>query len=470
MVVIVGGGISGLTTAWFLHKKGRAVRVLEAGARPGGVIESEESDGFLVERGPNSTLQKPGRADDALGRLVAGTGLEDRLVEAGAAGRKRYVLRAGRLQALPASPPAFLATKLFSWRAKLRLLGEPFIGRAAEEETIARFVERRLGREFLDYAVEPFISGVYAGDPTKLSVRAAVPRIYELERTYGSLIRGAIALGKAAKSAGMPAGRMISFDRGMAALPQAVADALPEGACRLGCRVVALRRTAEGWELHWEGEAGNGVERAHSLVLALPAPAAARLLSPLSPQAAEILETIPYAPIVGLGLGFERDQVRHPLDGFGFLAPRREGMRVLGGLFSSSLFAERAPAGKVLATAFIGGTTDPGAVALGDKELLDLVTADLARALGIRGAPGFVRISRYEGAIPQYTLGHLERLAALDKAVETLPGLFLQASWRGGVSVADCIRNGEALAGRIAEQSPPPVTEPAARAPEAADG
>ncbi len=470
MVVIVGGGISGLATAWFLHKQGRAVRLLEAGQRPGGVIDSEESDGFLVERGPNSTLQKPGTADDALGRLIAGAGLEDRLVEAGAAGRKRYVLRAGRLQALPASPPAFLGTKLFTWRAKLRLLAEPFIGRAAEEETIARFVERRLGREFLDYAVEPFISGVYAGDPTKLSVRAAVPRIYELERTYGSLIRGAIALGKAAKGAGAPAGRMISFDRGMSALPQAVAEALPKGACRMGCRVVALRRTAEGWDLHWEGREESGVERSRTLVLALPAPATARLMAPLSPQVAEILETIPYAPIVGLGLGYERDQVRHPLDGFGFLAPRREGMRVLGGLFSSSLFARRAPDGKVLATAFIGGTTDPGAVALGDKELLDRVTADLARALGIRGAPGFVRINRYERAIPQYTLGHLERLAALDKAVEALPGLFLQASWRGGVSVADCIRNGEALAHRIAEQGPPPAPEPAARAPEAANG
>jgi oxygen-dependent protoporphyrinogen oxidase len=470
MVVIVGGGISGLAIAWFLHEQGRAVRVLEAGARLGGVIDSEQSDGFLVERGPNSTLQKPGTAEDALGRLVAGAGLDGRLLEAGAAGRKRYVLRAGRLQPLPASPPAFLATGLFSWRAKLRLLREPFIGRAGEEETIARFVERRLGREFLDYAVEPFISGVYAGNPTELSVRAAVPKIYELERSYGSLIRGAIALGKAAKGAGAPAGRMVSFDRGMAALPQAVADALPEGACRTGCRIVALRRSAEGWDLHWEGEAGSGVEQARSLVLALPAPAAARLLAPLSPQAAEILGTIPYAPIVGLALGYQRDQVRHPLDGFGFLAPRREGMRVLGGLFSSSLFAERAPTGKVLVSAFIGGTTDPGAAALGDKELLDRVTADLARALGIRGAPGFVRITRYERAIPQYTLGHLERIAALDSAVEALPGLFLQASWRAGVSVADCIRNGEALARRIAKQSLLPDPLPAARAPESADG
>lgn len=469
MVVIVGGGITGLAAAWFLHAQGRAVRVLEADARPGGVIDSEESEGFLVEHGPNSTLQKPGTAEDALGRLVAGIGLEGRLVEAGAAGRRRYVLRAGRLQPLPASPPAFLANKLFTWRAKLRLLREPFIGRAREEETIARFVERRLGREFLDYAVEPFVSGVYAGDPAKLSVRAAVPKIYALERNHGSLIRGAIALGRAAKGAGAPAGRMVSFDRGMAALPRAVADALPAEAWRTGCRVVALRWIAGDWELHWQGAAGEtGVERARTVVLALPAPATVRLLAPLSPEAAGILETIPYAPIAGLALGYERDQVRHPLDGFGFLAPRREGMRVLGGLFSSSLFAGRAPDGKVLVTSYIGGTTDPDAAALGDKALLDLVSADLGRALGIRGAPGFVRITRHERAIPQYTLGHLERLAALDRALETLPGLFLQASWRGGVSVADCVRNAEALARRIAEQGP--SQEPAARAPEAAQG
>jgi oxygen-dependent protoporphyrinogen oxidase len=455
MVVIVGGGITGLSAAWFLHQRGVPVRLLEAAPRLGGVIDSAEAEGFLVERGPNSTLQKPGTADDALGRLVAGAGLEARMVEAGAAGRKRYVLRGGRLQALPGGPPGFVTTGLFSWRAKARLLREPFIGCAAEEETIAQFVERRLGREFLDYAVEPFISGVYAGDPAALSVRAAVPRIYELERAHGSLIRGAIALGKAAKGAGTPAGRMVSFDRGMAVLPEGVGAALPEGACRTGCRAVGLRPDGEGWEVAWEGPgesaAESGVERAGTVILALPAGAAADLLAPHSEVAARVLRSIGYAPVASLALGYERDQVGHPLDGFGFLAPRREGLRVLGGLFSSTLFAGRAPDGRVLVTAFIGGTTDPAVAALGDDELAGRVSDDLARVLDISGAPGFLRITRYAAAIPQYTLGHLERLAELDRELAPLSGLHLQASWRGGVSVADCARNGEALAQQIAD-------------------
>jgi oxygen-dependent protoporphyrinogen oxidase len=452
MVVIVGGGITGLAAAWTLHKSGVPVRLLEAAPRPGGVIDSaEDNEGFLVERGPNSTLQKPGTPDDALGRLIAGAGLEERLVEAGQAGRKRYVLRGGRLQALPGGPPAFLTTRVFSWRAKARLLAEPFIGRAAEEESIARFVTRRLGREFLDYAVEPFISGVYAGDPAALSVRAAVPRIYELERAHGSLIRGAIALGKAAKSAGAPAGRMVSFDRGMAVLPEGLGAALPEGALRTGCRVVGLRRDGEAWEVAWERGGESGVERAQDVVLALPAGAAADLVAPLAEAAAQILRAIAYASIASLALGYAREQVGHPLDGFGFLAPRREGLRTLGGLFSSTLFAGRAPDGRVLITAFIGGTTDPEAAALDDAALAGQVRDDLARALHISGPPAFQRITRWAAAIPQYTLGHLDRLAALDRALAPLPGLHLQASWKGGVSVADCARNGEALARRIAE-------------------
>ncbi len=449
MVVIIGGGISGLSAAWFLHRSGRAVEVLEARDRYGGVIASDRIGGYLAERGPNSTLQKPGADGEALSRLVADTGLADRLVEAGKAGEKRYVLRGGRLRALPTTPPAFLATGLFSWRAKLRLAREPFIGAGSSEETIAEFVERRLGREFLDYAVEPFISGVYAGDPAALSVRAAVPRIHELEQTYGSLIRGAFARQKIARGAGAPTGRMISFEQGMAMLPEAITRALPAGACRAGCRVVALRPSDEGWNIDWESAADAGVTRARTVVLAVPAPAAARLLEPLAPDAARILRCIAYAPVVSAALGYETSQLRHPLDGFGFLSPRKEGQRTLGGLFSSSLFAARAPAGKALITAFIGGAMDPGALDLQDDALLNRVSGDLARNLGIRGAPDLVQITRHRQAIPQYTIGHLDRVGQLDRSVRALSGLYLRASWRDGVSVADCIRNGEALARRI---------------------
>lgn len=451
-VLVVGGGISGLAVAWFLHRRGIPVRVLEAGARPGGMIDTDRSDDWLIERGPNSTLHKPGRADDALGRLIGSLGLEGRVVEAGQAGKKRFIVRNGRLVPLPASPPAMVVSPAFSPWGKLRLLAEPFIGRAGHEETIAAFVTRRLGPEFLAYAVEPFVSGVYAGDPAALSVRAAVPRIYELEQTYGSLIRGAIALGKAAKGAGMPAGRLISFDRGMAVLPEAIAEALPAGSIRHGCRVDAIHCIGEHWRADWSAEGGRGSDTADHLVLAVPAGDAADLVLPLAPGAASVLHGIPYAPIVATAMGFNRAAVAHRLDGFGFLVPRREGVRTLGSLFSSTLFPGRARPGRVLLTAFIGGAMDRAILDQSDESVLAQVTADLGRMLGISGQPLLSRLSRRPRAIPQYTLGHLDRLAELDTTLAPFPNLHLGASWRGGVAVSDCIRNGEALAARIADR------------------
>ena len=446
-IVIIGGGISGLATAWFLHQKGAHVRLLEEGARVGGVIYTVRGDRFVVERGPNSTLQRPGREEDGLGRLIEGAGLQDRVAEAAKAAKKRFVMRDGRLVALPGSPPGMITTSLFSWRAKLRLLGEPFVGRADDEETIAQFVERRLGREFLDYAVEPFVSGVYAGDPRELSVRAAVPRVYALEERFGSLIGGAIKMGKAAEKSGAPAGRLVSFDEGMAVLPETIAACLPEGTVRTGCRVSGLRQADGGWEVHWEG----GSERADRVVLAVPAAAAADLVEPLSAPAAGILRDIPYAPILSVAVAYGRDQVGHPLDGFGFLVPRREGLRILGGLFSSTLFGGRAPDDQVLLTVFVGGATDRGAIDLDAQQAAELVHSELAPLLAISGPPNVVGQSRYEGAIPQYTLGHLERMAGLDGLLSVFPGLHARASWRDGISVSDCVRNGEIMAQTLVE-------------------
>lgn len=450
MIVIVGAGISGLSAAWFLHRRGHTVRVLDAGARAGGVIETERGDGWLIERGPNSTMQKPGTPDDALGRIVEQTGLAERMIEAAPAARKRFVMRGGRLLPLPLSPPAAIATKLFSWPAKLRLLAEPFIGRAAGEETVAAFVTRRLGREFLDYAVAPFISGVYAGDAATLSVRAAVPRIYALEHKHGSLIRGAFAMRKL-KSAGTPAGRLVSFDEGMAVLPAGIAEKLPSGTVETGCRVERLTAKDGAWAVRYASPDGPQEIVAERVVLAVAAGAAADLLEPLSADAAALLRGIAYAPIVSAGLGYARDRIGHPLDGFGFLVPRVEGVRTLGGLFSSTLFPGRAPEGMTLITAFIGGTTDPEAPDLDDAALLRQLTGDLAAALDAEGAPELVRLTRYAAAIPQYALGHLDRIARLDALAAKLSGLHLQASWRGGVSVADCVRNGEALAERLSD-------------------
>ncbi|MBF0439793.1 MAG: protoporphyrinogen oxidase [Magnetococcales bacterium] len=449
-VLILGGGISGLSAAWFLHRRGVAVEVLEAERRPGGLIHSSQSQGYLLEHGPNSTLQKPGEPEDALGRMVQDLELSNHLIEAAPMASKRYVMHRGRMRPLPDSPRAFLTTPVFSVWAKLRLLVEPLIGWVYHEESIAEFVRRRLGEEFLHYAIEPFISGVYAGDPKDLSVQAAVARIYALEQQYGSLIVAAIMEGKAKKAMGTPRGRLVTFDQGMGLLPATIARKLPEGSVRQGVEVISLRQEEEGWRVIWRGADGSaGSESAKRVVLALPTTAAASVLFPVVPAASRILTSIASAPIASTALGYRREQITHPLDGFGFLLPRRERVRLLGALFSSSLFPKRAADGKVLLTAFIGGAMDRDALTLPDGPLVERVHQDLTRCLGIQGEPEFVQLTRYQAAIPQYHLGHLGRIEALDKALEPYPGLHTCANWRDGISVANCIRNGELLAERL---------------------
>ncbi|MBF0156722.1 MAG: protoporphyrinogen oxidase [Magnetococcales bacterium] len=441
--IIIGGGISGLATAWFLHRSGRGVRLLEASPAVGGVIRTLDHPPYRHEQGPNSTLQKPGGADDALGRMVASLGLQSRLCEANAAAGKRFVLKGARLQPLPDSPVAFLRTPLFSWRAKLRLLMEPWVRRGREEESIAAFVRRRLGQEFLDYAVEPFVSGVWAGDPERLSVRAAAARIHALEERYGSLLRGALAMGRVAKGAGMPRGRLVSFDTGMGLLPETIAARLPPGSVTCDAEVIALRPQTGGWQLTLKG---GELQWGRRVVLALPALAAARLLRDFAPGAADLLEGIAYGPIAILAIGYPRRNVEHPLDGFGFLAPRREGVALLGGLFSSTLFPGRAEAGRVLVTLFAGGRMGEAFLRTEDARLKAHLTGELAGILGISGDPERVHLTRIPRAIPQYELGHLERLAELDRILAPFPGLYTRGNWRDGISVADCIRNGERLA------------------------
>lgn len=451
-VLILGGGISGLATAWFLHQHGVPVKVLESRSYPGGNLLTTREQGYLVEHGPNSTLQKPEHPDDALGRLIASLGLTDKVQVAGENAKKRYILRGGRLIALPASPPAFLFTSAFSWSAKLRLLAEPFIGRGRGDESIAAFVRRRLGQEFLDYAIDPFISGVYAGNTSMLSVRAAVPKIHALEEKYGSLIRGALATGKAMKGAGMPRGRMISFDGGMETLPRTIAARLPEGTVVTGAEareIIPLED--EGWRVTWQGEHGVESALAKRVILALPAPAVAQLIQPFAAAASRILKGIPYAPIASVGLGYRRAQVQHPLDGFGMLAPRKEKLRTLGALFSSSLFPQRAPEEHVLITSFIGGTLDHQALEMEDTPLVEQVERDLAQCLDIQGKWAFLMLTRYRRAIPQYIMGHLEKMAEVERTLARFPGLHVRANWRDGISVADCVLNAERLANQLAE-------------------
>jgi oxygen-dependent protoporphyrinogen oxidase len=428
-VVVVGAGISGLVTAFDLQRRGRRVAVVDAGAEPGGVIASHRERGFLFETAANSALASP-----ELDRLIETVGLGGERVDVAGVAKHRYVVRDGRLVALPASPPALLATRAFTAGAKLRLLREPFIAPAPADadESIAAFARRRLGQEILDYAIDPFVAGVHAGDPERLSFRAAFPRLHALEQMHGSLIRGQIARARERRAnpdAPHALPRSFGFRSGMQALPRALAERIPHrfhgvSAARIDC---GARR----------GVVAQGVDlEADAIVLAVPASAAAGLVERASPVAAQKLRSIAYAPVAVVASGYRQSDVAHDLEGFGFLVPRVERRTILGSLFSTSLFAGRAPESHALFTTFIGGQREPEAVALDDAALASRAATELEALVGAR-APVFTRIVRWPQAIPQYAIGHQQRIATIDAAFAALPGVFACASWRGGVAVGD---------------------------------
>jgi len=433
-VAVVGGGISGLTTAFHLVRAGRRVAVLEAAARVGGAIETYAEGAWRFEMGPNTVVEN----HDSVGRLIRECGLESDRLTAAPAGKRRYLYKGGRLVPLPSGPGTFLGTSLFPLSAKLRLLREPWIRRPPDdvEESIAQFVRRRLGGPFLDYAVGPFVSGVYAGDPERLSVRWAVPKIHALEREHGSLIRGALARRKGPA----PGGAMISFRDGLEELPRRLAREIGDVRTGTACSRVAPE------EGGFRVETANGPVAAKRVVLAVPADVAAHLLDEATAGRSRLFADIPYAPVAVVSLGWRRDRVSHPLAGFGFLAPRKEGLRVLGCLFTSELFPGRAPEGHVALAAFAGGRTDPEIVGWDDERIVSTVVAELRGPLGLQGEPAFRRIRRWPRAIPQYELGHgrfVERAREIERA---LPGLSLGGNFLGGVSVPDCIKNATAMA------------------------
>tara|TARA_R110001583_G_scaffold32763_3_gene111289 strand:+ start:1007 stop:2371 length:1365 start_codon:yes stop_codon:yes gene_type:complete len=439
--LILGAGISGLTSAWFLKQLGHQVTLLEARDQAGGNLRTLKRDGYLIERGPNSTLNNR----PALNILFNSLGIDP--IMANKASNKRFILRDNQIHPLPMGPGDFIRTPLFKAAGKWRLLLEPFIGRASEEETVAQFVERRLGKEFLDYAINPFISGVYAGDPDKLSARAATAKVYALERDYRSMIIGALAKTLFHKHRGGagPSGGMISFDQGMQYLTDTLADKLA-AELQTGVAVNTLQQLDDG---RWQ--AGNDTQQwlADEVIITLPASACAELLSPHAGELKTLFQSIEYPKLASVSLGFKKSQVNHPLDGFGFLIPRCTGVETLGALFPSSIFPYRAPEDHHLMTCFIGGALNPAAAEAEDSELLRRVMRDIGPLLGITGEPELVEISRWPQAIPQYQLGHLQRLEAIEHALKPFKGIHLRANWRDGISVADCIQNGYELAQAI---------------------
>lgn len=446
--IIIGAGVSGLTTAYRLMKQGWQVQVIEAADQPGGSVSSHRDQGFLWESGPNSALN----TTPLVNQLINDLGIGDQYLNASHTASKRYIVRNGQLVALPHSPMSMLRTRAFSLNARLALLRELFVppGDINHEESVSQFVSRRLGNEFLNYAIEPFVAGIYAGDPDALSLQAAFSRLSAAEQRYGSLIRAQIfGVYERYKRKEVPKdrARSFSFHNGMQTLTDALAHALPS--VQLTTPVTAIERASDGLFTVTAGQDNSYTCRARTVVLATPSQQTATLVRPFSQDAATALEEIPYAPVAVLITACQLTDLSHPLDGFGFLVPRVEKRNILGTLFSSSMFSQRAPDGYAVMTTFIGGLRQPALATTTEDELLQMVQQEHSQLLGSRQSPCWQQLVRQPRAIPQYTLGHLDRLRRADTVRETMPNLFYCANWRGGVSMADCIKSAHATAEQI---------------------
>lgn len=459
-VAVIGGGISGLAAAHRLVEQARAagrplaLRLFESGDRLGGVIRTERRDGYVIEAGPDSFLsEKP-----AALRLCERLGLIEALVGTREEFRRTYVVRAGRLHALPdgfllMAPTRLwplVTTPLFSWPGKLRMALDLVLprGRGADE-SLSAFVTRRLGREALTRVAQPLVGGIYTADPDQLSLAATMPRFLEMERTSRSII---LAMWRQQRAAAQRSGDsgarwslFLSFTEGLQTLVDALAARLPDGAVELGRAVTRLERAPQGgWRI-------DDMHECDAVIVATPAHAAATLLRPLDAALATELEAIPYASSATVTFAWRREEVPHPLDGFGFVVPHIERRSLLAGTFSSLKYPGRAPADMLLVRAFVGGALRPELVELDDAALTAAVRQELTALLGIRAAPHLTRIARWRRAMPQYHVGHTERVTRIRARAAAL-GLALAGNAYDGVGIPDCIRTGEAASEAVIDR------------------
>jgi protoporphyrinogen/coproporphyrinogen III oxidase len=444
-VAVVGGGIAGLSAAYELERRGLTVRLFEASDRLGGVIRTERRDGWVIDAGPDALLvQKP-----AAVQLCRELGLADRLVSTRLP-RTAYVLRDGRLCPLvegsflgfPVSIAALARSSLFSWRAKLRMAYEvavpPTLG---GDESIASFIRRRFGQEALDYLGEPLLAGIHAGDADRLSTEALFPRLAEAERRSGSVLRSLRRM----KIAPSPAGAFVSLPGGTGELVDTLARALKPGTVRLSSAVTSVRRAGV-----FTVDTQNASVRAGGVIVCVPAYAAAGMLRSIDTSLAVICDTVLYASTATVAFGYRREQVRHPLDGSGFVVPRVEASPLLAATWVSSKWPGRAPNGHVLLRGFLGGGRDPGRLGQSDSDLVRLAHDALAGTLGIEGDPVLTLLSRYPRQSPQYEVGHLARVASIQERLTAVPGLFLAGSGFRAIGIPDCIADGRETAARAA--------------------
>jgi len=457
-IAIIGGGISGLAAAYALEQDRRAgvdvdYVLYESSTRLGGVLRTEYIDGCVVEAGPDSFItEKPWAAD-----LSRALGLGDQLIGSNDADRKTYILTKGRLVVMPDGLMFMVPTKilptglspLFSWKAKLRMTQELFHPPRAvdHDESVAAFVERHYGPEMVDRLADPLLSGVYGGEAANLSVRAVLPRFAEMERTHGSLGRAMLAARKR-----MPAGPrklapplFTSLKNGMQHLAETVVSRLTPSALLTNAPVQALQREAGSWVV----SAGMQSDEFDSVIIALPAPAAAQVLRIVSPELSAELGAIQYSSSITIALGYDRSVRQSLPPGFGFLVPRSEGKKLLAATFVHNKFPHRAPDDRALLRCFFAGNNAEGVWPLADSQIIGIVRNELQQILGLRAEPVFARVYKWKSAMAQYGVGHLERLDRIERFRQQLPGLALAGNAYRGIGVPDCVRSGRDAAKAI---------------------
>jgi oxygen-dependent protoporphyrinogen oxidase len=443
-VAVVGGGMAGLSAAFELQQRGNTVRVLDAGPRAGGVVLTDRFNGWTVDGGPDSLLvQKPGAVT-----LCKELGIADRL-QSTLMPRTAYVLRDGRLHPLvegsflgfPLSASALVRSSLFSWPGKIRMALEAAVPARAsqEDEAISAFVRRRFGEEATTYLADPLLAGIHAGDADRLSAHALFPRLVQAERTTGSVLRAFRAL----RTQPSPKGAFASLPGGTAELVEALTGALAPGTLTCNARVTGMRRSDTFVLDH-----GNGSTTSRAVILAIPAYAAARLLSPFSEQIATLCRSIPYASTATVAFGYRREQIAHPLNGTGFVVPRVEPCPLLAGTWVSSKWPGRAPDGHALLRGFLGGGRDPHRLDAPDNELIRTAREALSTLLGIEGDPLFSRLYRWTRRSPQYEVGHLGKVRAIEAGLAEFSGIFVTGSGFRSIGIPDCITDGRETATR----------------------
>jgi len=451
-IVVVGGGISGLAAAHRLVELGldkSRLTLIEASDRLGGTLQTQARDGFLLERGPDSFISEKPEARALATRL----GLESRLIQTNEQFRRSFIVRNGRLRPVPEGfqllAPSrvwpFVTTDIFSMAGKLRMAADLLLPRktanGTQDESLASFVRRRLGQEALERMAQPMVGGIYTADPETLSLRATLPRFLDMERDHRSLILAMMRQGQKAGTSGARYSLFLSFDSGMEVLVNALASTIPH--VRLKTQVHEIRKSNSAWTIRTDDESLE----ADAVCLAVPAYTAATLLQNVNAQLAAQLKAIKYASTATINFAYPRAAIKHPLDGFGFVVPFIEKRSLLACTFSNMKFSGRAPEDHVLLRAFAGGALQPEVFAAHDLETR--IEADLRELLDIDRKPLFSTIAKWEQSMPQYEVGHLDRIARIETEVKALPGLALAGNAYRGAGIPDCIRSGETAAEEI---------------------